>query len=670
MDNEKMNNLIKRFHNIIYAPDVPALYGQGLSDYEILVRVAKVINDNADTMTAWYEIAKELNDMLQDVDEVIKDNVERVIQLMYESGDFDDIFDEYVMKYLNEKPNNSELMFKRIYRQNFAIGDNNVYISNAGQIRPSKLSSGTYAFHNGEPYLVYGIIPDGIYADNRGHDNRGIIRVIHAETLHVVGQVNVGMYHMNSMDYNPYDGCLYVASCVGYSSVNDNTKLPIPYLYCVELDKIIGQNVGVTDMYNVGALQASNYKTYDLSQYIDGLTSVNNISYSTELKAHEIYAGTGTADIYRLTFTGENFDDVTVNVDKPVSAELQLALDMLYDDGNNFGRQTTSICGDYAYTVTYNPMLIIRSNLITQTIDYIYNIPRIADNGYYLVGESENVKVLPNGDLYLFADYDIFSGNYRQYRQTQIFKANVFKNEMYSIAAFQQMKRDPLVVYVNNSIASYNPTGQSDKPFNSIAEAVNFANNNDVADAITIRMQTSSNMFIQVATSKKVRITTATAEQGRIDALTHDINIGTDENPNYIYKAVIGGVVITGGNVVFDNVQIGTSLPKIRVPAKAYVYTYDSNATFNNVLIAKHSDYDINTEPGGDDRVMTAYSFTASSGIISGSSSGNWFTVEDTKAVDGARSWGDHTEGWTFIGGSVNTINAHGWASLSAGVYA
>lgn len=109
MEKDNKNNKIARFGNILYAPELPALYNQGLTDYEILVRLASAINNNAQVMTSWYSIVEELEKILADVDAVVKEKVIEAIQKLYDNGELAEIIGNVITNSMTGKTGDIDL---------------------------------------------------------------------------------------------------------------------------------------------------------------------------------------------------------------------------------------------------------------------------------------------------------------------------------------------------------------------------------------------------------------------------------------------------------------------------------------------------------------------------------------------------------------------------------
>lgn len=633
------NNKIARFGSMLYAPELPAFYNQGLTYYEILVRLASVINNNAEIMNSWQKTAEELEKILSDTDKIIKEKVIEVIQSMYESGELNAILKSVLESYLNNNfPINGELDFKRVYRGLYNIGDNYRFIDTS-VITPSFVQSGTYIeSYNGVSYYIYCIIPSGVYS--HGYTNAGCIVAINANTLYPAGAVAVEMEHMNACDFNPLDEYLYIAGCLNYTLPDDDSDNPSAKLYRIHIDEIIANNKGGLNknFTNTGQLSAASfyqptYETRDLRN-IAGFAGVstNHVSYNNNLLANQIYVGTSYARIYVYDWVNNAIMEEVTN------STLNTKVAQIFNNSGSMVMQTASVFKNYLFVVTTKPNCIIRCNIDTSEIEYIYNIPQILNNGYFAVGEVESIKILNNGDIFLFSNFDMFQTKFRQYRQTQIFKSNI-----YNSIAFETIpnKHEPLTIYVDRFARPSdhgNPTGDASNPFHQIHEAVSFANNNNVTEALNIEMKSNSNFAVEITTNKKICIEKAqtVSEQGE----------------NYD-KMTIGGAALSGANnVIFDNISVHYSYPDGVI--SGYIQAWQSHVVLNNVYFARATGI-ISVEP--------AIRLTYSSGILAGSGK---FTVENGKetATNGL-PWG----GSSFITANVSSFNAHGWATTNLNVF-
>ena len=615
--------------------------------------IYKAIGDLCYLMPTVEQLKKTVDDLLKDMDEAIQEEVGKVIDEMYQSGELEDLLGEYFIKYIDGKPLNSNLEFGRIYRHVWSIGDNFAYYQNEDlSLRPCKCEGGTFIEYGGLTYYAFGLIKQGVHSTN--DSEQGAIILIEGKDYaegnpnnwSIAGQVSVTMNHMNSMDYNPKDNYLYVAG--GQNA--DGTKNS--NLYRIHITEILGKNKpsdnsSYNNLNNLVNGYQPVYSNIDLENIITDVPTPediasNNVSYSNDLPANHIYVGTGRVRVYEIDFEAQTV------IKKMYTNALVEAVDSLKAEFNDdvTGYQASVISGDYIYCLWFRPSIILRANLITQEVEYIYNLPQILDNGYFVMGEPTDIKICDNGDILLFTELPIFQGYAKQYRMTQIFKSNLFNNFMQSPQKIELIKREPLVVYVDRTAGTTNPRGQTTgDAFTSIAEAVLFANNNEIADSITIRLRTTSNAYIQVSANKKIRIVTdSNPISGEINS-THN-------------KAIIGGVSVSGGNLILEDVMVDMTLPDSSVPNNpngAYIYVYDGKLNAHNVFINQNHD-----------TVPNAYRIVYSTAVISGTDD---YTVESNSvSATGGTAWAGGAS--NFIKDKAASINAHGTATVSGGVFA
>ena len=598
--------------------------------------IQKALMELKDITPTVEELKAKVDKLVNDLDGAVKEEVEKVINEMYESGEFDKILQESAESYLANMPLNTPLNFKRVYRALFNIGDNNRYASL--NVRPSALQSGTYVSYNGIDYYIYCIIPEGVHSP--GHSNTGDIIAVNVATGIIAGAVAVPFEHMNSCDYNPYDHNLYISGTLNYTNPSDTSSNPSNLVFTIGIEEIIGLSKGglnknftdVLQLDDISYYQPS-YSTWDFGDFAEWPgVSTNNISYGNNLEANEMYVGYSYAMVYKVNFIHRTCELVG-------SSSLNTQIANLFGENPGMVMQTGSIHGNYYYLVTHNPGLIIRCNLTTEKIEYIYNLPQLSDNGYYVIGEPECVKILDNGDIYLFTFSDIFQTIYRQYRICQIFKSNIFTNYNYLNIPD---KKEPLTIYVDRLNKQSNPDGSASRPFNSIAEAIHFCNSTEVADAINVMLRSNSNMGVEVTANKKINIMTDSS---------HMSETGEDYD-----KASIGGLICSGALLcILDNISVHMSYPEDYLPS-GYVQAYQSNLIFNRVYMSYNNQLSLNV----------CYYMTFCTGILTGS--GNFTVQNGYETTSNGIPW---VSTGRFIQGTAISFNAHGWAYVDGkGVFA
>lgn len=615
---------------------IPQTYINEMSNYELLLALMNKVNEIIERTIEYDDILIKIQAVLDDLEQAVKDEVERILNEMYEDGEFDEILRESAETYLANIPLNTPLNFKRVYRAIFNIGDNNRYATIA--VRPSALQSGTYLSYNGIDYYIYCIIPEGV--NSPGHSNTGDIIAVNVSTGAIAGAVAVPFEHMNSCDYNPYDHNLYISGTLNYTNPSDTSSNPSNLVFTIDIEEIVGVSKGglnknftdVLQLDDISYYQPS-YSTWDFGDFAEWPgVSTNNISYGNNLGSLEMYVGYSYAMVYKVNFFHRTCELIG-------SSSLNTQIANLFSENSGMVMQTGSVHGNYYYLVTHNPGLIIRCNLTTQKIEYIYNLPQLSDNGYYVIGEPECVKVLDNGDIYLFSFSDIFQTKYRQYRICQIFKSNIFTNYNYLNIPD---KKEPLTIYVDRLNVNYNPDGSAGKPFNSIAEAIHFCNSTEVADAINVMMRSNSNMGVEVTGNKKIAIMRDTS---------HMSETGEDYN-----KPSIGGLICSGALLcILENISVHMSYPSTNLPS-GYVQAYQSNLMLNSVFMSYNNQLSLNV----------CYWMNYCTGVLTGAGD---FSVQDGyESGNNGIPW---TSTGTFIQGTAISFNAHGWAHVDGkGIFA
>lgn len=401
------NKKIGRFAHILYAPDLPALYNQGLTDYEILVRLASVINNNADIMTDFSKIAAELEKVLADIDGTVKEKVIEAVEALYQSGELSEIIGEIIANSLQNKNGNIDLAHMGyVLHKAHNYGLSELPAEDANITYQEELYSalqGNCVFEiNGNMYWACCYIcQNGYTAAENNNAARLYVYTINQDSSlsYVTDREFAVMGHCNSMTYN--DGYLYISPS-SYAGSNGGSTTDIKRV------SFNGTNLGGT--WNAGYQKYTpETKTpsgwiYDTS-YCDRICAYNGVIY--------------VFDQYMNMYA---YDWLT----NAVTLEIE-RINGLYGMSSSDG---LSIDDNYIYFGS-NGYRLKRYNKALGFVDWVYQLPVKPNNGAFKIGEVEGFTVV-NGVLYLAGFYNLcgVSTKYNTYSITHFYRQNLATNDI------------------------------------------------------------------------------------------------------------------------------------------------------------------------------------------------------------------------------------------------
>lgn len=395
---DKSNKDIRRFHNILYAPDLPALYGQGLSDYEILVRLATVVNNNADIMNSWYTVAQELEKIIGDLDDEIKKQVIAKINEMYNSGELGEIIGQAIAQSMTGKTGDIDLqhigyILHKAHSYAYSTLPDASFNPSIQEELFSALQGNCVFEIDGNLYWACAYVCQ----NGSTHENNDAIR-LYVYTINQNGSLNyvtnrefAAVGHANGLGY--LDGYIYITS---------NSK---GGGYTIDVSRVS------FDGENLGGTWSSTYNKYvvetrtptgiegDWTDYICGFDN-------------QLYL----VDSFMSLYT---FDWATSTATKII--DRMNGLEGYTGDG-------MSVTAHYIY-MGATGYRIKRYNRALGYIDWVYQLPVKPNNGAFKIGEVEGFTVL-NGVLYLAGFYNLsgVSKAYCTYSVTHFYRQNLATN--------------------------------------------------------------------------------------------------------------------------------------------------------------------------------------------------------------------------------------------------
>ena len=408
MESDNKNNKIARFGNILYAPELPALYNQGLTDYEILVRLASAINNNAQVMTSWYSIVEELQKILADVDVTIKEKVIEAIQKLYDNGELAEIIGNVITNSMTGKTGDIDLAHMGyILHKAHSWGVSNLPAVDANITVDEELYSalqGNCVFTiNGNMFWACAYVCQNGY--KVGEENNAIRLYIYTvnqngSLSYVTDKEFAVIGHANSMTYK--DGYLYI-SPTSYAGNSGGLTCDIKRI------SFDGETLG--GAWNSGLQRyTAESKTptgwiYD-TRYCDNICSYDGVLYVFD-EFFNMYSYDWDSNI--VTLVEERINGV---------------------EGRSGTSDGLSVTDNYIYFGA-SGYRIKRYNKQLKYVDWVYQLPAKASNGAYKLGEVEGFTVI-DGIIYLASFYNLcgVSTKYNTYSITHFYRQNLATNNI------------------------------------------------------------------------------------------------------------------------------------------------------------------------------------------------------------------------------------------------
>lgn len=463
---------IKNIPPINYNPNAPALYGQGLTDYEILVRICKAINDCIDKINSFEDIVQEIQNIIENLENELKERILELLEQWINDGTIRQMVTEIINK--NSIAKSGSLSFNHIARHLFFNGANWSRSLNSGET----YKGGFIDFTNcqGGCKFIYNNANYFASAMNNGVTTKVIVW---RENSHdtIVKSWNIPSPHTQSLYFNPADNCIYVPL------FTNNLNQPSDVIY--KLDFING----TTENKNITAPKGSQPSVPDRWYSVKGC--YNYFTKKYELYGFKQYGNVNkrnVCDIYKI-----NWETGTSAYIDTVSTPEQY---ITTSTGENvFIMANMCISNDYILLLSWRPSRIYLFNRsLTSDINktrspiWIYKIPDIMDNGY-LLGEPEDINIDNDNNITLVTLNDLSNFSEPTWIDKPIVTAVRWYNTSLSIGEGSIMGNNN-----NNESASavlwarypsstlhcrytsnyMNPTGRSKAPFMIAQEACEF----------------------------------------------------------------------------------------------------------------------------------------------------------------------------------------------------
>lgn len=526
MDDKKYNSFIGKF-KAIFAPSLPALYGQGLTDYEILVRILGAVNECVDKINSFNEIAAKMDEVLTDLDGYIKDEVKAILQEMYDTGELKEILAEIAENYFTEAtaPKFTNVDGARLFRIARKAHEFSGVDLTTEAPHYSFCQGGCVFVREGVTYFAGCFVPGANDSRSYYQDDCDVrIYRKYSEGWYFVKNAVKNVFHGNSIAYDEINDRFYIAPSIQYIN---RVASPMNTVFALDWDLNF---IGGTGGYSFAQMnKISNVACYGGDVFIssDGLTG----------------------DIYKVT----SFDNLTLEKE----VELDFTDERYSELSKTFGLYGVGLaCNDlYFFVGAANPAAILRVNRTTGAVDWVYNLGEFGNNHMFRLGELENISIIDNTIYYGCSIQNHNTVHFIDF--LQLFAFDYVNNSLIpNIALSKQSNSNYFNLNVGDAASDVsvraerfeicNPNGDANNWFPTLSEALIFADSQDVYDSLRITCKTRNLLEpVCIGTSKNIIIDGSdyfTAHQNDEDINTRYPHI----NMLYIY----------GGNVTLNNMQV------------------------------------------------------------------------------------------------------------------
>lgn len=468
---------LPKFPPVTFPPSLPALYGLGLTDYEILVRLIQAINEAIERVNSWSDLAEQLQKYLNELDETVKNKVIEEIEKLYNDGTLKEIIKELANGYMQDLlrvPNKSTYLdFARLFRRYYNVGENNTYVTDPNQ----------YTYAQGCVRFVHNNIEMCAVAykcsnhSSYRYDNNAIIRVYNMATgQQVASGLSLTVGHANSLAYDDKTGYLYIA----WNYTNPT---------------------GTSAQQNVKSVSRI---------LVDDLIAGKKDSFLTRSPNHNFNSSATVSCYNGKLYVGQRNNFCEYDFD---TNEIKNTIVLSGDDLKGITYiQDMSITQDYIFLLSYLPSKIFMYDKETKKLIWAYNIPDYLNNHEYRSLEPEAITVLDNGDIYLFTGGHTAKKDFNCYDMMQVFKQNIYDNKIaFTNPTASDRPGRNIVLYVDNgfylSNLNENPNGDENNPFAFIQEALMYAEDCQKISKASIELKSSHGGFTcYVCSSKDIYI--------------------------------------------------------------------------------------------------------------------------------------------------------------------
>lgn len=535
---------------------IPQTYIGEFSNYELLLSLLSKVNEIIEQCNSYKEILDEIQKVLDDMDDAIREEVEKILNEMYEDGTLSDVIAEVLSTEIPTRTGNLDLSCMGWHLTKAHSFGNYTELPTAEQIENFTVDEEFYNFPqgcctfeiNGNLFWAIACIcQNGSHFDYNNGARIYVYTVNQDGSLsYVTDKEYANLGHCNGMAF--YNGALYIT----------------PNSY---------------EVYNVDTQQYEGRRTTDIHRISFDGSALGDSVYTVTLTPLEynptvnFYDNVCTDGTYLYAFN-ENFSCCKIKfvADNPLgfpTGEVELT-EWTEINGVGIGRSGTTdgLCmtDDYIY-FSARIYRIKRYNKHTKKVDWTYQLPVKPNNKQYKLGEVEGFTIIDNV-LYLLGAYNLGSISTKAncYTIMRFFRQNIVTNEINPTNTLGwnngSITRN-VNLYVSGNLPSdtrnpRNIDGRSkENGFSCIQEAVDFIESNDWIGRVTLKINQYRNLSpIEIFTTKPITIS------GTDYMNEHSTwNAGHTSITEYS-RASIGHVyVMYGSNITLGNLAINNILP-------------------------------------------------------------------------------------------------------------
>lgn len=357
---------------------IPQTYINEFSNYELLLSLLQKINEVIETVSGYNEVMNEIQALLDDLDDEIKAEVERLLQEMYDSGEFEDILTDVLYKYYSNATAPKE--FKIDVRREFRVAlysmpydatdyDNEGYFS--------MVQGGNYFKKNDTKYYVgcyrYSLDRNSYYT-NDDVDVR-LYAFLDGKWRFVRNRV-YSLGHANDIKYIPHLNKFFVCETAEF---NDGVEEGSFDIYVIDWE--LPAQTDATFTIDDTAIYPRRDKITCVDYFDDKYWFMIGSGGANPI---QIY--TFDLDIQGDTYTALNYSNYAT----------------FYVPNNagtgNYVMQGAGFCQneDFIFLGNTAPAGIYRFNKKLKKLDCFYNIGAYANSHMYPTGEVENLSIVDN----------------------------------------------------------------------------------------------------------------------------------------------------------------------------------------------------------------------------------------------------------------------------------